>query len=223
MEDWLKFSPKESLELFMFQNPNRAKKLFFDVIPKTTDEFLKLSQTYQKLDEESKINNAIWFINCDKNRQIPENVTFNMVLNLASVCNAESSDILWEFIYNYYPEMRNEKNEWIDELLNYGVYYFKEFILPNKEYRSPNEKEIKGFEMLIDILKKTPPTVQAEDIQTEIYNIGMSLEFENLRDWFSGFYEVILGQKQGPRLGSFIKFYGINKTVELLQNKLKEN
>ena len=51
----------------------------------------------------------------------------------------------------------------------------------------------------------------------------MSLEFENLRDWFSGFYEVILGQKQGPRLGSFIKFYGINKTIELLQNKIKEN
>ena len=77
--------------------------------------------------------------------------------------------------------------------------------------------------MLIDVLKNIPSTVQAEDIQTEIYNIGMSLEFENLRDWFSGFYEVILGQKQGPRLGSFIKFYGINKTIELLQNKIKEN
>ena len=77
--------------------------------------------------------------------------------------------------------------------------------------------------MLIDVLKKTPLSVQAEDIQTEIYNIGMSLEFENLKDWFSGFYEVILGQEQGPRLGSFIKFYGINKTIELLENKIKEN
>ena len=32
-----------------------------------------------------------------------------MILNLASVCNAESSDILWEFIYNYYPEMKQKK------------------------------------------------------------------------------------------------------------------
>ena len=39
----------------------------------------------------------------------------------------------------------------------------------------------------------------------KIYDIGMSLGFENLKDWFSAFYEVILGQKQGPRLGSFIK------------------
>ena len=146
-----------------------------------------------------------------------------MVLNLASVCNADSSDILWEFIYNYYPELRNEKNDRIDELLNYGVNYYKEFILPNKEYRAPNEKEMKGFEMLIVALKKIPSTAQAEDIQTEIYNIGMSLEFENLKDWFSGFYEVILGQKQGPRLGSFIKFFGINKTIELLESKIREN
>ena len=223
VEDWLKFSPKESLELFMFQNPNRAKKLFFDVIPKTTDEFLKLSQNFKHSDEESRVNNAIWFINSDNNKQIPENITFNMVLNLASVCNADSSDILWEFIYNYYPELRNEKNDRINELLNYGVNYYKEFILPNKEYRAPNEKEMKGFEMLVEALKKIPSTAQAEDIQTEIYNIGMSLEFENLRDWFSGFYEVILGQKQGPRLGSFIKFFGINKTVELLESKIREN
>ena len=39
----------------------------------------------------------------------------------------------------------------------------------------------------------------------------MDLKFENLRDWFSAFYQVVLGQDQGPRLGSFIKFYGIEK------------
>ena len=77
--------------------------------------------------------------------------------------------------------------------------------------------------MLIATLKKIPSTAEAEDIQTEIYNIGMSLQFESLKDWFSGFYEVILGQKQGPRLGSFIKFYGINKTIELLKSKIKDN
>ena len=34
------------------------------------------------------------------------------------------------------------------------------------------------------------------------------------------FYEVILGQKEGPRLGSFIKFYSIKKTIELMESKL---
>ena len=46
-------------------------------------------------------------------------------------------------------------------------------------------------------------------------------KFENLKDWFSAFYQVVLGQDQGPRLGSFIKFYGINETIKLLESKLK--
>ena len=48
----------------------------------------------------------------------------------------------------------------------------------------------------------------------------MELKFSNLKDWFSGFYQVILGQEQGPRLGSFIKFYGLKKTIELLKEKV---
>ena len=50
----------------------------------------------------------------------------------------------------------------------------------------------------------------------------MSLKFENLKDWFSAFYQVVLGQDQGPRLGSFIKFYGLNETIKLLESKLND-
>ena len=58
------------------------------------------------------------------------------------------------------------------------------------------------------------------EMQTKVYEIGMELKFPNLKDWFSGFYQVILGQEQGPRLGSFIKFYGLKQTIELLKEKV---
>ena len=48
VEDWLKFSPIQSLELFMFQNPTRAKRLYFDIIPKMTDDYLRLRKTMIK-------------------------------------------------------------------------------------------------------------------------------------------------------------------------------
>ena len=108
----------------------------------------------------------------------------------------------------------------INELLNYGVQYYNEFVLPNKKYRKPNEIEITGFRKIIEELKKIDENCQPEDIQTKIYQIGMDLKFENLRDWFSAFYQVVLGQDQGPRLGSFIKFYGIEKTINLLEERL---
>ena len=34
-------------------------------------------------------------------------------------------------------------------------------------------------------------------------------------------YETLLGQEQGPRLGSFVKLYGVGKTIELIGSKIK--
>ena len=220
VEDWLRFSNKKSLELFMFQNPNRAKRLFFDVIPKTTDELLKLKNDYDNLVKDQKLNSPIWFIDEQNEEKTPDKISFNMILNLASVCNAESSEILWGFIENYYPNIDKDENKLLNQLLEYGVVFYKEFILPNKKYRDPTDKEKEGFKRLIQILKESSPNDEAEEIQTKIYEIGMSLKFENLKDWFSAFYQVVLGQGQGPRLGSFIKFYGIKKTIILLEEKV---
>ena len=96
-----------------------------------------------------------------------------------------------------------------------NLYYQK------KKYRLPNDLERKGFIKLIQTLETLDNKSEAEDIQTKIYEIGMELKFSNLKDWFSGFYQVVLGQEQGPRLGSFIKFYGIEQTIQLLKEKVK--
>ena len=221
VEDWLEFSPQESLELFMFQNPTRAKRLYFDVIPKMTDEYLKLRKDFEALEVNEKYKNPIWFLNNKKEFKILENFSFNMILNLANVCNAESSEILWGFIENYYPDLDREQFPLIHKLLEYGVEYYKRFVLPKKKYREPNDLEREGFTKLIQTLQTLDNKSEAEDIQTKIYEIGMELKFSNLKDWFSGFYQVVLGQEQGPRLGSFIKFYGINHTIQLLKEKVE--
>ena len=40
IEEWLKYASPESLSLFMFQNPKRAKKLYKEIVPKAVDEYL---------------------------------------------------------------------------------------------------------------------------------------------------------------------------------------
>ena len=42
VDQWLRYASPESLSLFMFQKPKSAKKLFFDVIPKSIDEYSSL-------------------------------------------------------------------------------------------------------------------------------------------------------------------------------------
>ena len=65
-----------------------------------------------------------------------------------------------------------------------------------------------------------PADADAETIQTEVYEVGKRHPFESLRDWFRALYEILLGQSQGPRMGSFIALYGLKETVALIDRAL---
>jgi lysyl-tRNA synthetase class 1 len=60
----------------------------------------------------------------------------------------------------------------------------------------------------------------AELIQNEVYAAGKAAGFEPLRDWFTALYQVLLGQTQGPRFGSFAAIFGLNRTIGLIERAL---
>ena len=64
--------------------------------------------------------------------------------------------------------------------------------------------------------------MKPEDIQTKIYTVGKNSGYkENLREWFKLIYEVVFGEANGPRMGFFISFFGVNETIELIKEKIK--
>jgi lysyl-tRNA synthetase, class I len=75
---------------------------------------------------------------------------------------------------------------------------------------------------LLARLKALPQDCQdADAIQTEVYAAGKDAGFEPLRAWFTALYEVLLGQSQGPRFGSFVAIFGLKETVELMERALR--
>ncbi|TIW36156.1 MAG: lysine--tRNA ligase, partial [Mesorhizobium sp.] len=48
IDEWLTYAPTESLELYMYQRPRQAKKLYFDVIPKAVDEYYAFLSAYRR-------------------------------------------------------------------------------------------------------------------------------------------------------------------------------
>lgn len=62
--------------------------------------------------------------------------------------------------------------------------------------------------------------VTDEALQTLVFAVGKEHAFENLRDWFKALYEVLLGQSQGPRFGSFAALYGVENTARLIDESL---
>ena len=63
-------------------------------------------------------------------------------------------------------------------------------------------------------------TMDGEVIQNEVYEAGKEAGFEPLRAWFQALYEVLLGQTQGPRFGSFAAIYGLDRTIALIERAL---
>ena len=129
--------------------------------------------------------------------------------------------MLWGFIRRYKQDATPEAHPLLDQLVGYAIRYFHAFVKPNKQYRAPSEKERAALLDLDARLGQLDKAVLAEEIQGEVYAVGKEHGFEPLRDWFAALYEVLLGQTQGPRFGSFVELYGIGETRALIAKALK--
>lgn len=219
IEEWLRYAPKESISYYMYQSPKKAKRLYFDVIPKAVDEYMTNLSKYSEQD--NNFDNPVYHIH-QGNPPVAEltGLTFNILLNLASVCNAEDSSILWGFVQKYIGDCSTKAKEHLDHMIKFAIHYYQDFIAPNKEYRSPSEEERAALIALKNSLEKLDASATAELIQEVVFNIGKEHHFTDLRAWFGTLYEVLLGQKEGPRMGSFIALYGIQNTIILIREKL---
>ena len=244
IDDWLKYASTESLAYFMYQKPKTAKRMHFDVIPKAVDEYHQQLRAYHGQDVKTQLNNPVWHIHGGNVPQSDMVVPFAMLLNIASVSNAEDKDTLWGFINKYAPDATAETHPNLDQAAGFAVRYFHDFVKPNKTYRAPNDQERTALQDLADALKskeaalaaiaaknammgKDDPLPEAdfdsdEFLQSVVFAIGKNNGFEPLRDWFTAIYEVLLGASQGPRFGGFIALYGVDDTIALIDKALAD-
>ncbi len=61
-DQWLTYGTKESLKLFMYQAPRKAKRLYFDVIPRNVDDYFGLLDRYPEQTLEQRYHNPVWHI-----------------------------------------------------------------------------------------------------------------------------------------------------------------
>ena len=221
VEDWLKYAPQESLSYYNFVKPRQAKKLYFDVIPRAVDEYLQHLGAYASQDEAKQLENPAWHIHGGRPPADASPISFALMLNLASAASAHNSEVMWGFIGRYVDGATPQTHPVLDHLAQFAVQYFTDFVEPTKAFRAPSDMERAAMEDLVSRLKALDPGERdAEVIQTEVFSAGKSQEFDNLRDWFKALYEVLLGQSQGPRFGSFAAIYGLPETIALVEKGL---
>lgn len=221
VEEWLRYGPPESLGQFMYAQPQRAKRLYFDVIPRATDEYLANAEKLPAQSDADQRTNPAWHMHAGR---LPNHggspVSFTMLLNLASVVNAETPEILWGFIRRYMPEASPETHPFLDRLVHHAIAYYRDFVRPEKRFRQPNEVERGALADLAETLRGIDPGTPADTIQNAVFEVGKRHPLPDLKSWFGCLYQVLLGQQEGPRFGGFVALYGVAETVALIEAAL---
>jgi len=234
MEEWLRYGAPESLAYYVFQSPKSAKKLYFDVIPRATDEYLQQLDAYNRPVEERPapdkpggappprpLDNPVWHVHGGHPPATGSPISFGLMLNLVSAANASSKAILWGFLSRYLPGATPDSQPLLDRLAGFALNYYEDVVAPTKTFRAPSGPERAAMQDLLVRFRALPGDCQdAELIQTEVYEAGKAAGFEPLRTWFQALYEVLLGQSQGPRFGSFVAIFGLERTIALIEQAL---
>jgi lysyl-tRNA synthetase class 1 len=234
LDEWLAYASPESLSLFMFQKPKAAKKLYFDVIPRTVDEYLQFLAAYPRQDARGRLDNAVWHIHSGAPPAAELPITFGLLLNLVAASNAHDKEVLWGFIRRHAPDASPETHPLLDQLAGYAVRYYEDFVAPRKTFRLPDEVEAEALRALREVLGKAGEAPTAEELQGLIYDVGRSIpRYQDFNAkgatpdkpgvsnaWFNAIYSVLLGEERGPRFGSFVALYGVENTRRLIERAL---
>jgi len=220
VQEWLTYAPQDSLSLFMYQKPRVAKRLYFDVIPRAVDDYLSFLARFEGEEPAKRLENPVWHLHNGAPPKPGARLSFAMLLNLASVCNTEDPAVLWGFISRYAPEASPANSPILDQLVGCAIRYYRDFVKPKKNYRAPSEMERAALADLLGALEALPDDADSEAVQNQVFEVGKRHEFAELRAWFKALYEILLGQEQGPRMGSFLSLYGIEESRVLLRRAL---
>jgi lysyl-tRNA synthetase class 1 len=246
IDEWLTYASPESLAFFMYQKPSAAKRLYFDVIPRNVDDYLTFLDAYPRQSWKERLGNPVWHIHAgappeSETLEHPgegngkaTTISFAMLLNLATVANAEDPSVLWGFLRRYAPSVSPQNHPRLDKLVGYAVAYFCDFVRPAKTYRAADDVERAVLTTLSKALGDLPEGASAEAIQTVLYDVARAVpRYQDMKakgataerpgvsnDFFNMLYEVLLGEKRGPRFGSFVALFGVNETRALIDKAL---
>jgi lysyl-tRNA synthetase class 1 len=235
IDEWLTYGSEESLGFYIFNNPKSAKQLHAGIVPRAVDDYWQFRERLSEQPLDKQLGNPVWHLARANGGFEAEEapgagdklpVTYGLLLNLIGVLGAGADrEAVWSYLANYVEDADPARHPELDVLVSGALAYNRDFVAPTLKKRAPAANEAAALQALDSVLAGLDPATSAEDIQTEVYEIGKREEFgfESLRDWFKALYETLLGSEQGPRMGSFIALYGVENSRKLIAEALERS
>ena len=151
----------------MYQNPRRAKKLFLDIIPKSTDEFLSHLNKFDEQNTIEKLDNPIWHIMNGKNDIGKISVSYNLILNLVSASGKNDSATILDFVKKYDQKINDSNINFVNEIISGAMNFEKDVTSEKINFKEPSNDEKLIFKDLASRMSKIGDNADPEVYQTE--------------------------------------------------------
>jgi len=218
VDTWLSYAPKESLLLFILKDPRKAKRLSWDVVARSVDEYLQLlgrHYTEPRGDGERR-RDELGFIQPDLPAECPYAypVSYSMLFGLIGAIGVPSPEVVKDYVHHYKGAIPSSDPA-LETLIAYATAYVKDRVLPSRVRPSLSPAQAAVVGSLAGYLE-TGAEPEAEEIQTKAFDLARESGMEP-KEFFRLIYNVLTGQDSGPRLGSFVKLLGRERVAELLR------
>ena len=124
-----------------------------------------------------------------------------------------------EYLKRYDPDL-NACQDIVSDLVDKAMAYYRDFVLPQKQYRSPTSPE---KEMLGQLRRDLAACDITDDnaLQTMPFSVARMFDVQP-KDFFKTFYEVVFGQERGPRFGTFVQLVGKDKALSMVDEAISQ-
>jgi lysyl-tRNA synthetase, class I len=215
IDSWTTYAPLESLLYYLFQNPKQAKRLYWGIVPKSVDDYLTGVKNYPALAADKQPDTPVWHL-FEGGEKIPSygsSINFSVINNLISAIGADDKALIMEYLKRYDADLDVHQGL-VPDLVDKAMAYYQDFILPQKQYRTPTPAEKEMLGQLRRDLAAYEGQAEA-DMQTLPFSVAKMFGMAP-KDFFLMFYEVVFGQERGPRFGTFVQLVGKEQALAML-------
>ena len=221
IEEWLAYAAPESLGLYMYQSPRKAKRLYFDVIPAPSTSMSRISLPIPKEEQDARLDEPGVAHPLRRAAEGRASCRFALLLNLASASNSRPRTFSGASSAGTRRTPRQRPHPLLDRLVGYAIRYFDDFVKPDEALPRARCAGARG---------DARPRCTARQAADSVLARGDSGRGLRRRQgaWVRAAARVVLRAlrgaarpDQGPRFGSFVELYGIPETRALIANALK--
>jgi lysyl-tRNA synthetase class 1 len=205
VDTWLTYAPRESMLLFLIKNPRKAKKLSWDVVARTVDEYIDLISKHYAGEGPDLFRDELEFVWPDPPASSPYAypISYTLLFTVMGNIGIADPDLIAERVWSFRGRIP-ESDAFLRELIRHAAAYYKDHVEPGKR---PAEVPLEHLPLILQYAAFLDVERTPEEIQHQSFLIPREAGLEP-GPFFRTLYGVLSGQEQGPRLGPFVRMIG---------------